>query len=346
MKKKRVLHLLSSNNYSGAENVACTIIENETKEYELYYCSPNGPIKNILEKKNINYIPLKKLSTKELKKALIDYKIDILHAHDFKASFIAGTSKFKGKIISHIHCNPDFIKHWNPYSLTYSIISKKFNQIIFVSNEAIINTVFMKKIKNKYSVIKNVVDPKNVKQKSMEIKTNKYDIVFVGRLTDLKQPKLVINITNKLKEKNKNIKTCIIGNGDLYDECKQLISELNLGNQIDLLGFKENPFPYVKNSKIAIMPSKFEGLPMSAIECMILNVPLLNSGAGGLKELFSKNKEFICKDEFDYTKKIEKLLNNKNTYDKYKKECTNIIKDYINIDSYILKINKVYTKGD
>ena len=47
MKQKNILHLLSSNKYSGAENVACTIIKN-TKE-NIYYCSPNGPIKENLE---------------------------------------------------------------------------------------------------------------------------------------------------------------------------------------------------------------------------------------------------------------------------------------------------------
>ena len=346
MKKVRILHLLSSNSYSGAENVVCTIIENETSDYETYYCSPNGAISDILNKKKIKYIPLNKLTSKELKKVLVDYKIDILHAHDFKASFIAGTTKFDGKIISHIHCNPNFIKYWNPYSILYSIISKRFNHIIFVSTEATKNTIFLNKIKDKYSVIQNVVNPYGVKQKSKEIETKKYDIVFVGRLIDLKQPKLVINITNELKKVKKNIKTCIIGNGELYEECEQLISELNLQNQVDLLGFKENPFPYVKNSKIAIMPSKFEGLPMSAIECMILNVPLLNSGAGGLKELFKKNEEFICKDEREYVNKITELLKDNKAYDKYKNACPDIIKDFIDIKAYISKINEIYKKGD
>ena len=54
--KKRVLHLLASNSYSGAENVVCTIIDN-CSEYDMYYCSPDGPIRKSLEDRKINFIP-------------------------------------------------------------------------------------------------------------------------------------------------------------------------------------------------------------------------------------------------------------------------------------------------
>ena len=36
----KVLHLLASRIYSGAENVVCTIIENFTDEFDMAYCSP------------------------------------------------------------------------------------------------------------------------------------------------------------------------------------------------------------------------------------------------------------------------------------------------------------------
>ena len=54
--RKNVLHLLASNSYSGAENVVCTIIDNCSDKYDMYYCSPDGPIRDILEKRNIKFI--------------------------------------------------------------------------------------------------------------------------------------------------------------------------------------------------------------------------------------------------------------------------------------------------
>ena len=64
------------------------------------------------------------------------------------------------------------------------------------------------------------------------------------------------------------------------------------------------------NSKIGIMPSKYEGFGLAAVEALILNKPVLNSGVGGLKEIFSKNKDFICSSEEDYIFLIKLFLNN------------------------------------
>ena len=47
----RVLHVLASNKYSGAENVACQIIKMFDGEVEMAYCSPDGEIAKSLHEK-------------------------------------------------------------------------------------------------------------------------------------------------------------------------------------------------------------------------------------------------------------------------------------------------------
>ena len=76
--KKKVLHLLVTNKYSGAENVACSIIENASDKYDMYYCSPKGDIEEILKSRNIKYIPLKRLSLFKIRKILKNNHFDII----------------------------------------------------------------------------------------------------------------------------------------------------------------------------------------------------------------------------------------------------------------------------
>lgn len=64
--KKSVLHLLASNKYSWAENVACSIIINTN--VDAFYCSPLGPIEESLKVKDIKYIELEKFNQSCLKK--------------------------------------------------------------------------------------------------------------------------------------------------------------------------------------------------------------------------------------------------------------------------------------
>lgn len=337
MKKKRVLHLLSSNKFGGAENVVCTIIDND-KKFDMLYCSPKGDIIDILKQRNINYIAISKLSPKNIKKICEENKIDILHAHDYKASFVAALSGFKGKIISQLHGNLEFNKTWNIYTITYNFLIKKFNKIIAVSKEILEEAVYVKKHKDKFVLITNVVDKKRTIEKSKEFDTQKYDLIYVGRLEEVKRPEIIIDVAYELKKEIKNIKVCIIGTGSLEEKLKMLIKEKKLEKNVDMLGFKKNPFPYIKNSKVAILPSLHEGLPMSVIECMILKVPVINSGVDGLKTLFKDNNEFICNDIEEYVEAIKKELKT-NTLSK---KCNEIIKKETDMDSYIKKINNVY----
>lgn len=338
MRKQRVLHLLSSNDFSGAENVVCTIIENDVN-YDMYYGCVPGPIITILKDKKINYVPIKKLSPSLVKKACLDNEIDILHAHDYKASFCASLSGFKGKIISHIHCNPAFSHKWNPFTIGYRLFIKRFNKIIFVSKEAKEEAIYLKAGQSNAVVIENVVNKQTIINKSREFKADKYDVVYLGRLTDVKRPQMVIEIIKKLRENFPKIKACMIGDGNLRGEIEKMIKDYQLEKNVELLGFKSNPFPYVKNSKVALLTSEHEGLPMSVIECMALGVPVLNSGVGGLSTLFENNKNFICSSVDDYCDKVGKIINGDNSF---KASCDKIISNRINVSQYVDKINNVY----
>lgn len=328
--KKKVLHLLASNSYSGAENVVCTIIDNCSDKYDMYYCSLDGPIRDVLAKRKIKFIPINKLSVKEVRKIVKKYKIDIVHAHDFKASLIA--SFLDVKVISHLHCDYNMLSFSKVIGMVYSVIQKRFNKIVVVSNEILESASFKNKIINKTSVISNVLDSKVIINKSNEFNTSNYDLIFVGRLIPLKQPLLFIDIVNELKKNNSNIKACMIGNGELYDVCKNKIINNNLEDNIDLLGFKDNPFPYVKNSKVAVLPSTYEGLGLVAVEAMILGRIVVNSGVGGLKSMFNGYEKYICHKKEEYVECINELLK----LDKvdYKKDCDKMIKSFIDVKSY------------
>lgn len=83
----KILHLLASDRFSGAENVVCQIIEmfKADDEFEMVYCSPRGQIETALKEKGIKFLPIKKLTPLHLAKILKEYQPDIVHAHDVKS---------------------------------------------------------------------------------------------------------------------------------------------------------------------------------------------------------------------------------------------------------------------
>lgn len=313
----KVLHLLASNKFSGAENVACTMIEKFSDKYEMAYCSPCGSIEDVLKTKKIKYYPIDKLSIKNLKSVIKSFQPNIIHAHDYTASVLVAFSGFKGKIISHLHNNAPFATKWNFKTILYNISISKYSKVIGVSDKVYAEAIFKKKLKSKYITIYNYVDREKIIEKSNQYKFDKkYNLVFIGRLTDQKMPLRFIEIVNKMAAHRNDIRAVMIGDGELKGECIKTINEYGLQNNIDMLGFVENPFPIIKNCNIGIMPSAWEGFGLTAIESLILNKPVLNSGVGGLGEIFKNNKELICKSVNEYVEKIEFFKHQKFNFDK------------------------------
>ncbi len=333
--KTKILHLLSSNKLSGAENVVCDIISNLSNDADFIYCSRNGDIKNILLKNNIKFELFNKLNKKEINRIVKKYKPDIIHAHDYKASVIATLLPFKGTIISHLHINSPIAKTYNLKSLLYISRLKKIKKIVGVSNSVLDEAIFKNKIINKYITIYNYVDKEKILKKSQLNCSDYYDLYFIGRLNEYKNPLMFIEIIKKIKEKRNNIKVVMIGDGELKKDCLNLIKEYQLENNIKLVGFVENPFPIIKNSKVCIMPSIYEGFGLTAVESLILDKVVLNSGVGGLAEIFEENKQYICSDIDEYVSKFFKYENIKNSVK---------IDKFVNKSNWIEKIKKLYMK--
>ena len=128
--------------------------------------------------------------------------------------------------------------------------------------------------------------------------------MFYWQRGSSKNPVGFIEIVDKVKKNNPKITACMIGDGELMQECAKKIKDLNLEQNIEMLGFKKNPFPIIKNCKICVMPSLWEGFGITAIESLILEKPVFNSGVGGLAEIFKDDRYFICNKASDYIEKI------------------------------------------
>ncbi len=137
-------------------------------------------------------------------------------------------------------------------------------------------------LKDKFVLIYNQFDFKRIE------KLANYDInllnglsdnyiVSVGRLEEnQKDFTSLIKAYQLIKNNFKRIeKLIIVGSGKDELKIKNLINDLDLNNDVFLIGYQSNPFPWVKKSKLFVLSSKFEGLPTVLIEAMILQKPVI-----------------------------------------------------------------------
>lgn len=342
----KVLHLLSTNKFSGAENVVCQIInmfQNETN-YKMFYCSPDGEIKETLKNKNIDFVPIKSLTYKELRKIVKNIKPDIIHAHDVKASILASLFNKKCKVISHIHGNSLEMRKVSIKSLLYLICSKRFKHIFWVSNSCFFDYKYSKKIEDKSSILVNVINTQRInelaKEKGM---TDNYDVIYVGRLVQLKNPLRMIKIFESVCKEKYNAKLAIIGDGVMFNEIQEYITSHNLKNNIDLLGFKNNPYKYIYKSKMMILTSIYEGTPMCVLEAMALGKPIISTPTDGLIDLIKQDYNgFLSDKDEELETEIISLINDQEKLSKMSKNVIKEFNKFNDIEKYKNEIKNKY----
>jgi glycosyltransferase involved in cell wall biosynthesis len=149
-------------------------------------------------------------------------------------------------------------------------------------------------IENKTQVIYNIFNVEEVKNKSQEsISEKKYEslqLVAVGRLPSHKGFDRLIKICHKLKNENKlDFNLWIVGEGDEKGILQSQIQNLDLEDTIKLLGFKENPYPYLREADLFVLSSRHESFCNVVLEAMILNKPIVSTDVSGPGELLKAN---------------------------------------------------------
>ena len=94
----KVMHVLNSRIYSGAEKVVCQIIKSfrDDAGMEMVYCSPESDIvRQMLSEQDVTYLPMETMSAKELRRVIAEQKPDLIHAHDMRASFFPSLMLFE-----------------------------------------------------------------------------------------------------------------------------------------------------------------------------------------------------------------------------------------------------------
>lgn len=342
----KIMHVLASNHFSGAENVVCQIISmfKEDNDFDMIYCSPDGKIREALEEREIKFVSIKKLTIKEIKRIIKEYKPDVIHAHDMRASFISACSCGKIRLISHIHNNAFDSRGVSVKSVAYLLAGVKAKRIFWVSKSSYEGYIFHKLFAKKSDVLYNIINVETVYKKMFSDNTvYHFDVVYLGRLQYPKNPERLLNVFSKVIEKNPNIKMAIVGTGDLESELKIICKDLNLQDNVYFLGFQSNPLKILHDAKVMVMTSRYEGTPMVALEALALGVPIVSTPVDGLKDLIQNDTNgYISDNDLELANKILDICSSEKLRDRLSQNAVEGSKKYNDIQFYIEKIKKYY----
>lgn len=201
------------------------------------------------------------------------------------------------------------------------------------SERVIPNSIGLKQLAQETSDIEMKVIPNGVDTKKFYCKTsyknnyNQLRVVTVCRLSSMKRVSDIIHAVKALRD----VQLDIIGSGDMRNELKKLVQELDLESQVHFHGhINHEKLPkYLNDYDIFILPSLNEGMSNAILEAMASGLPIITTNVGGSKELIRDNGFIVgTKNPKDIRSSIEKYFNNPSLLEKHGKRSRQLAESY------------------
>ena len=244
-------------------------------------------------------------AAREIRKAIVKVSPDIIHTHTFKAGLLVRVQRNRieeslGKKIKFVHTfhghlfdDPEF-KGFKAFAIKAieKRLSERSDQLITVG-EIVKNDLDSKGIygKHKTTSIPPSVTPLKLQNKTSSLKKygfkdkKRVRVLWLARVTGVKNPQRVIEIAKKLPE----IDFYMAGGGDLLERIKK-----EAPRNLKVLGWQDAK-SVLPIADIFLSTSENEGMPIALIEAQLAAIPVVATNVGSVPEVILHNKSgLIC----------------------------------------------------
>lgn len=299
----RILHIINSLDYGGAERLIVDLIPKLNKlgiksevlllrntKNKLRERLDNADVKVYTLRKSHYYNPINIFR-------IIPYinRYDIVHSHLFPTQYWVALAKIISlssvKIVTTEHTTDNIRKQLLFFRCFEKFIYNIYSKIICISPETkdYLDPILFKADRNKTHVVYNGVNvnffrgakpylledvlPNTILPKSAKI------VLQVAAFRDSKDQDTLIKSFLYLP---KNYVLLLVGDGYRKKKCEEIVHQLNLGDRVFFLGIREDVERLTKTADIIVLSSKWEGFGLVAVEAMAAGKPLIASNVPGL----------------------------------------------------------------
>ena len=299
----RIFHIITLSSLGGAQSVVVNLANEQVKTDEVFVVSSaHGEAWRALDSR-VKVIKIKSLHREISLKDIcvlfrliwlkIKYRPDVVHLHSSKMGALGRIAFRPKKTIYTVH-GFDTIRIANRKFLKIEqILQKRCAKIVGVAQYDVIAMKSEGIVNNVTYVYNGIRDLKeqqigsvdNEFKHRLEVLRKQYDKIVLSIARDDKQKRidLFIDVASL------NPKVCFvwIGNKNIYQ----------VSDNVVLMGMVPLASQLMQYADIFILPSNYEGLPMSIIEALSSGKPVVASNVGGVSELLDGNNGFAVKND-------------------------------------------------
>lgn len=290
---------------------------------------------------------------------IMDKGWDIIHSHLSTPSYIAGklqNSVYKHKLILHSHG----LDRGSDFKNAHLIITGSFaarehliaqgidEKRIMVSvnplpRRSIINVSEFGELSSEVSIIENIKDKTNILCVARLHKNKGQDILVRAFVKMLFQLKMTIKKHRKFNPED--LRLVFVGDGPELYRLKKLAEEYNIEDKVVFAGETLNVDQFYKVSRLFVLPSFRECLPLSLLEAMSNNVPVIATDTGGVSELVINNTTGILispENEATLTEGMIKILEDVNFAESLAETGKCRVENYFSMQRWLDGLERIY----
>lgn len=137
---------------------------------------------------------------------------------------------------------------------------------------------------------------------------DRLQILFAVRLTDQKDPLLMVEIAAGLRDRGVKFQVNVVGEGELEDQIKARVAELRLEEQVVLHPASPGLRDWYAACDVFLLTSKFEGVPCVLFETMAMGMPIVAPALPGIRELLHEEGDTIVAEHAPAEPYVEALV--------------------------------------
>ncbi len=188
-------------------------------------------------------------------------------------------------------------------------------------------------------------EEKNEIRSKWNLKQKDHVIGIVSKLWEGKGHGVLIEAFKLLKEKIRDAKLVIVGEGHLYDELFRMVDTNGLRQSVMFTGFQMDVSEIIATFDVAVLPSFFEGMGRVILEAMAMERPVVASRVGGIPDLIEQDVNGLLVrpgDVKELADALEKILSDKRLARKMGREGRKRIKEQFSAQGMVQSIERVY----
>jgi len=322
--------------YGGDKGLEIVLVFFE--EGEMVSLSKNLGIKTFVINSGRLRNPLKFVRTVfSLSKLVKQEKIDLIFSwmskSHFYGSLVSRLAGVKSGFYQHSFFSPTFLD---------KLLFKLPRDFIFCCSNSVLVSLG-NNAKFKVKVIYPGVDLDSFKSKNKKL-SSKTVIGIFARLQSWKGIHVLVKAMEDIKKYYPQVICLIVGSKhklelDYEEHLRKLISSLNLENNVEFIGHKENVADLINKCDLVVNASGKEPFGLSILEAMACGKPVIATNIGGPKEIITNNKNGVLIEPNNPKLLAETILNLLKDKKKMKELGKNAIKRARDFDSKKLASN-------